>query len=208
MLRRRLLMIAAAALVVGALALPLWEIRLVAPQYPEGLGFRIHASNVVGIKPNDLQSINGLNHYIGMKPIHADLIPELRWIPWIVIGLALAGLAAAWRASRGAVGAWLAAVVVLGTAGLWDFRSWEYDYGHNLDMENAIIVVPGMSYQPPLLGSKQLLNFTATSLPASGAFALGAAFLLGVGALVMPGGPGSRRARRTRLHPALAQGPA
>jgi copper chaperone NosL len=52
--------------------------------------------------------------------------------------------------------------------GLVDFWRWEYDYGHNLDLEHAPIQVPGMSYQPPLIGSKQLLNFTATSLPATG----------------------------------------
>ena len=42
-----------------------------------------------------------------------------------------------------------------------DFWRWEYDYGHDLDFEHAIIKVPGMTYQPPLIGPKQLLNFTA-----------------------------------------------
>jgi hypothetical protein len=45
-----------------------------------------------------------------------------------------------------------------------DFWLWEYDYGHNLN-PNAPIIVPGMSYQPPLLGFKQLLNFGAYSYP-------------------------------------------
>lgn len=182
--RARLLMAAASLLVGGALLLPLWEVRLVAPQYPEGLGLRIHLNTVVGIKPNDLQNINGLNHYIGMKAILPDAIPELRWMPWIVVGLMLAGIGAAGRGSRRAVIAWLAIFVVIGGIGLWDFHRWEYDYGHNLDAENAIIVVPGMNYEPPLLGSKQLLNFTATSLPSAGALALGAGFLLAAGALL------------------------
>ena len=48
-----------------------------------------------------------------------------------------------------------------------DFYRWEYNYGHNLD-PTAPIRVPGMSYQPPLIGYKQLLNFGAYSIPAAG----------------------------------------
>ncbi|MGH7695167.1 MAG: hypothetical protein ACRENH_09300, partial [Gemmatimonadaceae bacterium] len=78
-------------------------------------------------------------------------------------------------------------------AGLADFWKWEYDYGHDLDMENAIIKVPGMNYQPPLIGSKQLLNFTATSLPAAGAIVLGVSLTLAVLALL-----GDRSTKRAK----------
>jgi copper chaperone NosL len=191
MSRQRVLMLAAAACVAVALVLPLWEVRLVAPQYPEGLGLVIRVNTVAGSSPTDLQNINALNHYIGMKPIEPGGIPELRWMPWITVALTLGALGAALRPSRGAVLGWLGALLIVGAVGLWDFRRWEYDYGHDLDMENAIITIPGMSYQPPLIGNKQLLNITATSLPSAGGYALGLAFLLGVGALV----GGSRRAR-------------
>ena len=65
-------------------------------------------------------------------------------------------------------------------AGLADFYRWGYDYGHNLDPE-AIIKIPGMSYQPPLIGTKQLLNFQATSWPASGGWILIAALCWAAG---------------------------
>ena len=68
----------------------------------------------------------------------------------------------------------------LGVAGLFDFWRWGYDYGHNLDFEHAIIKVPGMTYQPPLIGTKQLLNFTAASWPDVGGVLAGVAFALGV----------------------------
>ena len=45
-----------------------------------------------------------------------------------------------------------------------DFWRWEYNYGHELNPD-AAIKVPGMSYQPPLIGYKQLLNFGAYSVP-------------------------------------------
>ena len=202
----RWLLVVAALLLGAALALPLWEVRLVAPQYPEGLGMRIHANTVTGIKPNDLQSINGLNHYIGMKPIEPDAIPELRWMPWIVAGLALVGLAVAARGSRRLLLGWLVAFALLCGAGIWDFHRWEYDYGHNLDSANAIIVVPGMNYEPPLVGSKQLLNFRATSWPAAGSYLLGAAFAAGIAALVLTTRGRQRSGRSPRPHAHLARG--
>ncbi|MDX2263270.1 MAG: hypothetical protein SFU84_16380 [Gemmatimonadales bacterium] len=177
-IRARLLLAVAALLGLGALWLPLWEVRLGAAQYPEGLGLRIYAHTVTGIKEHDLNNINGLNHYIGMKAITPDAIPELVYMPWLIGALVLAGLGVAAKGSRRAVLVWLGAFALLGAVGLWDFWRWEYDYGHNLDMENAIIIVPGMSYQPPLIGTKQLLNFTATAWPGFGAAALGASFFL------------------------------
>ena len=176
--RARLLLAFAAMLPAAAAFWPLWEVRLLAPQYPEGLGMRIFAYTVKGIKLNDLDNINGLNHYIGMMPIRPDAIPELRYMPWILAALAVMGLIAAWRNSRRLLLTWLAAFTALSVVGLWDFWRWEYNYGHRLDMETAIIVIPGMSYQPPLIGSKQLLNFTATAWPGGAAIALGLGFVV------------------------------
>jgi copper chaperone NosL len=179
MTRRARFLLAFAAILPAAAAIwPLWEVRLLAPQYPEGLGMRIFAYTVKGIKPNDLDNINGLNHYIGMMPIHPDAIPELRWMPWILALLVVTGLVAAVRNSRRLLLGWLGSFAALALVGLWDFWRWEYNYGHKLDRETAIIVIPGMSYQPPLIGSKQLLNFTATAWPGGAVIALGLAFLI------------------------------
>ena len=182
--RSRLLVALAALLLLAVAVWPLWEVRLLAPQYPEGLGLLIRVNTVTGLKPHDLQSINGLNHYIGMKVIDPDAIPELRWMPWIVGALILSGLAIAVRGSRRLLIGWLLAFALLGGAGVWDFWHWEYAYGHDLDLENAIIIIPEMSYQPPLIGSKQLANFTATAWPAPGAWAMGLSFLLATGVVV------------------------
>lgn len=176
----------AAIMLLAVFALPLWRIGLIAPQYPEGLGMQIRINTVEGARPADLQNINELNHYIGMHVIEPQSIPELRWMPWIVVGLVAAGLGAALSGRRALVIAWLVALTAIGAAGMADFYSWEYDYGHDLDIDRAIIKVPGMSYQPPLIGSKQLLNFTATSWPAEGAWVIAVAFGLGVAATIGP----------------------
>jgi copper chaperone NosL len=181
----RLLLAFASGLVLLALALPLWRVQLVAPQYPEGLGMEIRANTVRGATEHDLRSINSLNHYIGMKAIEPEEIADLRVIPWVFGGLALFGVIAAAIGRRWLGITWLAAFAIAGAVGLWDFHRWEYSYGHDLDLAHAIIKVPGMSYQPPLIGSKQLLNFVAMSWPASGSFILGAAFVLGAAALFL-----------------------
>ena len=175
-----------AALLLGVLYVaPLWRVRLVAPQYPEGIGMLIRLNTVEGMKEHDLRNINSLNHYIGMKAIEPDAIPELKYMSWIVAGLIAAGLVVTVLGRRRLLVGWTAVFALLALAGLYDFWRWSYDYGHNLDMEKAIIVVPGMSYQPPLIGTKQLLNFTATSLPDIGGIAAGLALAAAVAAVVL-----------------------
>ena len=181
----RLLVGAAALLLAAVYVLPLWHVRLIAPQYPEGLGMHIHVNSLQGATETDLNNINELNHYIGMKRIETDAIPELAIMPWIVAVLIGGGLLVAAIGKRRPLYFWLGAFGASGVVGLIDFWRWEYDYGHNLDMAEAIIKIPGMSYQPPLIGSKQLLNFTATSWPGWGGVAAGAAFGLGLTATVL-----------------------
>jgi len=202
--RGRVLIGLAALALIPMFFLPLWNVFLDAPQYPEGLGMRIWLHSVTGVKPNDLENINNLNHYIGMKRIEPDSIPELRFMPFVVGGLiALAG-AAAVLGRRKLAQVWLATFVVVALVGLVDFYRWEYDYGHNLDMENAIIKVPGMTYQPPLIGTKQLLNFHATSLPATGAYLAFLSMGLGLIAVVLERKPRRIPVPSARTEPVTA----
>ena len=66
-----------------------------------------------------------------------------------------------------------------------DFWRWEYAYGHELNPD-APIQVPGMAYQPPLIGYKQLLNFGAFSIPDIGGFLFILVGLLLLIALLLP----------------------
>ncbi|MEW6051738.1 MAG: nitrous oxide reductase accessory protein NosL [Candidatus Zixiibacteriota bacterium] len=175
----RLLLVVAALLLSLTYFFPLWEISLDAPQYPEGLGLEIWINQMQGQNPGDLNKINNLNHYIGMKQIKPESIPELSIMPWIMRGVMIAGLLVAAVGRRMLLMIWLVLFLAVATAGLIDFYLWGYDYGHNLDTHHAIIKVPGMSYQPPLIGSKKLLNFKAISLPGVGGWFAMASFVLG-----------------------------
>lgn len=170
----RMLVALAALSMIIVYFLPLWQIGLEAPQYPEGLGLYIAIDKIVGQQPQDLNSINGLNHYIGMKVISPDDIPELKYMPKIVAGLIALGLLVAVMGKRRMLMGYAAVLLLFSLAGLADFYKWSYDYGHNLSPD-AILKIPGMTYQPPLIGSRQLLNFHATSWPASGGWVLIAA---------------------------------
>jgi hypothetical protein len=175
----RLLLALGALLLASAYLLPLWHIGLKAPQYPEGLGFYISVNRIVGERPQDLASINNLNHYIGMKRITPENIPELRFMPLALGALVGVGLIAALVGRNWLLYGWTALFALGLAAGLADFWRWGYDYGHDLDPE-AIIKIPGMSYQPPVIGTKQLLNFRASSWPAAGGWLALAAFAIAV----------------------------
>lgn len=175
----RILIATASLLLIGLYFTPLWWIKLDAPQYPEGLGLYIWINQITGENPNDLQTINGLNHYIGMKHITPESIPELTLMPYIVGFLILSGLCITILNKRNWLAVWIGIFLIVLIAGLVDFYLWEYDYGHNLD-PNAPIKVPGMTYQPPLIGTKQLLNMRTTSLPYVGGMLAGLSLLLSI----------------------------
>ena len=177
--QNRIWMGAAAVLLVLVYIFPIWSINLKAPQYPEGIGLNIRVNTIEGKGPNDLQNINGLNHYIGMQVIAPDSIPELKIMPVLFGILIVSGLATAVWGNRKWILSWLVLLMRLAIVGLVDLYLWEYDYGHNLD-PNAPIKVPGMSYQPPLLGTKQLLNMRTTSMPHLGFYV--ALISMGLGA--------------------------
>lgn len=165
----RLLIAFAALILIATYFVPIWKIDLNAPQYPEGLGLRIWLNEIGGLKPNDLQNINALNHYIGMKAIIPESIPELKIMPFIIAFMIFFGLVNAAIGKPILSKLWIVTFILIGIAGLIDFYLWGYDYGHNLD-PSAPIKVPGMTYQPPLIGSKQLLNINAVSLPYTGGY--------------------------------------
>jgi copper chaperone NosL len=171
---RLLLLISAAALIIVLFA-PIWKIELDAPQYPEGLTLKIYAN---GLKGN-VDIINGLNHYIGMKTLHNQDFTEFKILPYAIIFFAVLFFLSALLNKKWLLYTSFVLFVLFGILAMYDFWQWEYDYGHNLNPD-AAIKVPGMAYQPPLIGFKQLLNFGAYSIPDTGGW-----FFIGAGVLLL-----------------------
>ena len=157
------LLMLAALLFVGTIFLPFWKIDLIAPQYPEGLALLIYANGLAG----DVEIINGLNHYIGMATLHTEDFIEFSILRYILIFFVLFILVTAIVGKKRMLYILFGSFLTFGLIALADFYRWNYNYGHNLDPA-AAIKVPGMSYQPPIFGYKQLLNFGAYSMPSSG----------------------------------------
>ena len=156
----RALMVFCAAALLMVLFVPLWRIELSAPQYPEGLNLLIFPGKLAG----NVDIINGLNHYIGMKTLHTIDFMEFTILPYIIIFFALLALTVALWGRPQILYLFCILFVCFGLLAMVDFWRWEYHYGHDLN-PNAAIIVPGMAYQPPLIGYKQLLNFGAYSIP-------------------------------------------
>lgn len=169
-LTSRVLLLIGVLAVMASYWVPLWEIKLVAPQYEEGLRLDIHSWRIVaGNKGNDIVEINNLNHYIGMKPLHQADFFEMRWIPFILGGFVIFTL-------RAAVFGMMRYVIDLFTMfsyfgafslGSFVYRMWEY--GHNLDPKAPVHVEP---FMPVIFGSQQIANFTQSSLPQMGTYLL------------------------------------
>jgi len=181
MKKSKLIMIIGALLPLGLFLFPLWNITLEAPQYPIPLGMNIHINDFSDMNPHDIKNINLMNHYVGMKYI-PDAIPEFKIFPAGIIITTIIGLLIGFFGNYKWFMAWFILMVAVSAAGLIDFYLWEHDYGHDLDPK-AIMKFTNpdgsvMGFQPPLFGSKDILNFKAHSYPRLGALflALGIAF--------------------------------
>jgi copper chaperone NosL len=175
----RIVIAISALLLLSAYFVPLWRILMWAPQYPEGLEMKIWIDNITG----DVKIISALNHYIGMRHIEVSMFPEFSYMIYIVAFVIAFGLLVSLINRRYMLVAYAILLVACGIAALVDFYLWGYDYGHNLD-PTAAIVVPGMAYQPPVIGTKQLLNFTAFSGPDVGGWIFLASGVLAIGVLI------------------------
>jgi copper chaperone NosL len=159
----RAILVICSILLIWVLFVPLWQIELNAPQYPEGLALKIYPNKIAG----NVDIINGLNHYIGMKTLHTEDFIEFTILPYIIIFFAASCLLVAFLKKRKGLTALFIVFILFGIVAMADFWRWEYNYGHDLDPD-AAIQVPGMAYQPPLIGYKKLLNFGAYSVPDTG----------------------------------------
>ena len=187
---------ASIVMMVGSLfLLGLYFFPLGAPQYPEPLGMNIFINGIKGFNEFDIQNIDGLNHYIGMKTIPK---PKDMWefstFPLVIGGMVFFGVLIGFLGFIEKVSykwflGWFLLMSVLGILGMYDFNAWMTDYGTNLD-PHAIMKMANpdgspMSYKPPLLGNANMLNFQVASWPRTGAWMMFVGMMLTVVAFIM-----------------------
>ncbi|MCC6659746.1 MAG: cytochrome C [Phycisphaerales bacterium] len=125
-----LVFMAARVLLLVSLFLPYWRMELVAPQYPDGLFITAYVNHLSG----DVREVDGLNHYIGMRPLGEAAAFERAASVWMIISMVLLVEGAAAIHSRWAVLLALPAVTFpLGFVA--DLYYWMRTFGLNLNPE-------------------------------------------------------------------------
>ena len=188
----RLMLLAAAALLVTTYFFPLWNLTMFAPQYPNGLRLDIYSHELVGgNNGQDITEINVLNHYIGMQDLVNESFTEFKWMPFVIGALGLLILRAVVLGTVVALLDVTMLSVYFGVFSLWSFGYKLYRYGHDLAPTAAVQVPP---FMPPMFGYQQIANFEVYSYPRPASYAMAAAVLLLLAALVWTGWDSRQRA--------------
>ncbi|NUK30295.1 hypothetical protein HT574_09395 [Parageobacillus sp. VR-IP] len=160
----------AGVLLIISLFFPWWGMNFIAPQYPEGLNIIVYPNKLKG----DIEIINRLNHYIGMKSFSEESFPELAYLPYLIVFMALFTFVVAFLRKK----SWLYALIVVfligGALGIYDIHRWLVDFGTNLNDNAPIRIDP---FVPPIFGENRIANFTTFSYFTTGSYIVGAAFL-------------------------------
>ena len=167
----RLFLVLAVVTVAAAVFFPLWKLRLVAPQYMNGLTMEIYAYKIQGggIEGNDINEINNLNHYIGMKKIVQADFTEMQLMPFMFgVFILLALRAVVFGEMQGVIDLFVLASY-FGTFSIAAFYYRLYWYGHNLDPHAPVHIAP---FTPLILGTQKIANFTQSSYPELGTYLL------------------------------------
>jgi copper chaperone NosL len=183
--RRSLLALALAFLAAGCLAgatkFPLWHLRMEAPQYRDQEALRVNV--FAGSMRGDLREISVLNQYIGVH-IPATL-PQSRWLPTaLLVGAALGIFASLFPVKIRRVSLIIVSVSVAATVAFAVFqaRGQMHDIGHKRDAHTKLARV--QDFDPPFLGTAKIAQFTVSSWLGAGAYLIGAAIALQLGAAV------------------------
>ena len=169
-----------------------------AQMFPEGIRMSIFAHKLVGGNNGaDLQGINILNHYIGMREIRAQDFPEMKFIPFALGFFFLLGLRTAVFGRIHQVVDSLVLFTYFGLFSLAAFYYRMYTFGHELSPEAPIKVAP---FTPPVFGHQHIANFDVYSYPGAGTYLLGGYALILAGVLLLE----ARRKGRTDAVPRTA----
>lgn len=153
-----LLLLAALALLV-ALVQPVWRMTLYAPQYPKGLQVRAYVDRLTG----DVEEIDRLNHYIGMRPLNDAAKLEREVGGWAIGGLALLLASAVFVHTKWVVLLTLPAFS-FPFVFLADLHYWLRTFGTHLDPK-APLSSSIKPFVPPVLGEGWVGQFRTVALP-------------------------------------------
>ncbi len=143
---------------------PYWRMSLEAPQYPNGLHVQAYVNRLEG----DVAEIDGLNHYIGMRPLEEAARLERSLSIYLIVVVSLLVVSASVVHTKWAALLSLPAVLYPAFF-LADMYFWLRTFGQNLDptaaLSNAI-----EPFTPPLLGEGFIGQFKTVASADKGLF--------------------------------------
>lgn len=167
-----MLFVVAAILLLVSIFLPYWKMTLLAPQYPGGLHITAYVNELTG----DVTEIDGLNHYIGMRPLNEAAKFERSISVFAIGALALLVVAAIFVHTKWVVLLVLPAIF-MPIVFLADLQFWLRDFGLNLD-ETAALSSAIDPFVPKVLGSGMIAQFETIAMPGMGLWLAIAASIL------------------------------
>ncbi len=180
---RVIVLVASLGCLIPTYFLSMWDMEMYAPQYPDGLRLYIHSWKLeAGNGGNDLNEINTLNHYIGMRPLDPKDFLEFKWLPFAIGFFVLLGLRTVVIGKTVGLVDLLVLYLYFGIFSVASFVYRLYVYGHYLDPTAAVKVQP---FTPPIIGHEALANFDVYSFPGPGSWCMGVFPLLLVVALFL-----------------------
>ena len=156
------LFLLAALLLLVSIFQPYWHMTLFAPQYPKGLTVHAYLNDLEG----DVSELDGLNHYIGMRPL-AEAASFEKSISVIGVAvLVLLVLAAVFVHNRWAALLALPALL-FPVIFLLDLQFWLANFGTNLD-PTAALSSSVKPFVPKVLGEGLIAQFKTVAKPGVG----------------------------------------
>jgi len=166
-------------LLLVSLKLPLWQMRLEAPQYkgPEALHIAVHPDSLRG----DLRELTTLDQYIG---VHVPpTLPQFKWLPALLIAGAVLGAGACFlrKSVRSLAFTFVSCALATGLALAAVQAMFQiHDIGHKRDQKTVLAGVK--DFTPPFLGTTRIAQFTVSSQLGVGAWLVGGSLALQLGA--------------------------
>lgn len=167
-----LCLVSATVLLIISIFMPYWSLVLHAPQYPGGLVVHAYVNHLEG----DVSEIDGLNHYIGMRPLGEAAQLERSISIFAICALGLLVLAAVFIHSPWAALLSLPAIL-LPPVFLADLYFWLSNFGQNLDPKAALSssIEP---FTPTILGEGVIGQFSTVAYADFGLLMASAASIL------------------------------
>lgn len=171
--------ILAALLLIPVFYQPVWTITFSSPTLEKDFGAYFWIDDITSHSEGDLETINFISKHIGLEELDPYNTPYFEYTQAVVIGIMVFSVLVALFGSRGLAWLWVFLVVAAVLAGLAELFMIGFDYGHNMDPRQSIVIPDSPDSEQPT-DMQTLQNVNVASWPYWGAFWIGISWVTGM----------------------------